>query len=259
MDALDHSSNLPLLASIAVALLGGALLALYVRQFQRDAVGGAPVALLAMSKAVSAGEPITEEMLIAHSVPESYVESRQVLASEKHRVLGVRTAIDLEANQTLAWTDLASTRRDRASLSTRIPLGLRAMSIEQNAREAFGQLLRPGDRVDVLLGKLRPGPDERAVTIPLLQNILVLAVGNDLGASYLESEHSRTDFVTLLLSVEQASLLTHAKRDGELSLTLRNERDLEVNESLPETDDSDVLVQERRARKQRRLLIERVD
>ena len=212
MERADRSTNLPLLASIAVAVLGGALLALYVRQFQHTAVGGTPVALLALRKNVPAGEPIRDEMLIAHTVPESYVESRQVLASEKPRILGVRTAIDLEANQTLAWTDLASTRRDRASLSTRIPPGLRAMSIEQSGRRAFGELLR-----------------------------------------------SRTDFVTLLLSVDQASLLAHAKRDGELSLTLRNESDLEINENLPETDDFDVLVQERRARKQRRLLIERVD
>jgi pilus assembly protein CpaB len=215
--------------------------------------------LLALRKDAPAGEPIREELLITHTVPETYVESRQVLASEKARILGVRTAVDLEANQTLAWTDLASSRRERSSLAERIPRGMRAMSIEQPSRKAFGDLLQPGDRVDVLLTKVRPEPDARAVTIPLLQNILVLAVGNDLGARHSQSERSRTDFVTLLLSVEQAGLLVHAKRDGELSLTLRNERDLEVNESLPETDDSDVLIQEKRARKQRRLRIERVD
>ena len=259
MEPIGSSRNLPLMASIAVALIGGALLAVYVRRFQHAAMGGKPVALLAMSKDVRAGEPIREEMLIAHAVPESYVESRQVLASEKSRVLGVRTAIDLESNQTLAWTDLASTRRERSSLSTRIPPGMRAMSITQSGRRTFGELLRPGDRVDVLLSKARPEPQAGAVTIPLLQNILILAVGNDLGVRYPESESSRADFVTLLLSVDQASLLTHAKRDGELSLTLRNETDLEINEALRETDDKDVLVQERRARKQRRALIERVD
>lgn len=259
MKATLESRNLPLVASIVVALVGGALLAVYMREFQRNAVGGTPVALLALRKDVAAGEPIREEMLVAHLVPGGYVESRQVLASEKPRVVGVRAAIDLEANQTLAWTDLASTRRDRSTLSTRIPPGMRAMTIEQSRRKAFGELLRPGDRVDVLLSKARPEPDGRAVTIPLLQNILVLAVGNDFGATYLDSDAGRMDSVTLLLSVEQASLLAHAKRDGDLSLTLRNERDLEVNESLPETDDFDVLVQERRARRQSRALIERVD
>jgi hypothetical protein len=44
-----------------------------------------------------------------------------------------------------------------------------------------------------------------------------------------------------------------------LSLVLRNEDDLEINEGLAETDDSDVLEQDKRARRQRRLQIERVN
>ena len=257
MELSTPSNRVPLLASVAVAALGCVLLVVYVRQFQREATGGAPVALLAMRRAVTAGEPLGEQMLVAHMVPESYVESRQVLASEMPRVLGVPAAIDLDANQTLAWTDLTSTRRDQSSLSDRIPPGMRAMIIEQRGRRAFGKLLRPG--VDVLLTKMKPGIDGTVVPVPLLQSILVLAVGNTIEAANIESSASRLDFVTLLLSVDQASLLAHAKRGGELNLTLRNESDLEINEGLPETDDSDVLVQERRARRLRRLPIERVD
>jgi pilus assembly protein CpaB len=259
VQSIAPASRIPLLVSIAVGALGCVLLAIYVRQFQRAAAGGTPVALLATRRDVSAGEPLDEQMLIAHFVPESYVEARQVLASEMPRVLGVRAAIDLEANQTLAWSDLVSTRRDQGSLSTRVPKGMRAMSIEQTGRRAFGELLRPGDRVDVLLTKARPGAEGRAVTISLLQNILVLAVGSSIGATYVDSTPSRPDSVTLLVTVDQASLLAHAKRGGEISLTLRNESDLEINEGLPETDDSDVLMQEKRAQRQHRTPIEKVD
>jgi Flp pilus assembly protein CpaB len=65
--------------------------------------------------------------------------------------------------------------------------------------------------------------------------------------------------VTLLVTVEQASLLVQARRGGELSLILRNEEDLEINEGLAETDDSDILELEERERRQRRAPIERVD
>ena len=133
------------------------------------------------------------------------------------------------------------------------------MSVGLSRRRAFGALLRPGDRVDVLVSEVRPAPDARTVTIPLLQNILVLAVGDDFGATDSEGASDRSDFVTLLLSVDQASLLAHAERGGELSLTLRNEGDLEISEGLPETDDFDLLMEERRSRKQRRAVIERVD
>ena len=65
--------------------------------------------------------------------------------------------------------------------------------------------------------------------------------------------------MTLLVAIDQASLLAQARREGTLSLVLRNQDDLEINEGLSETDDSDVLEQEKRARRQGRLRIEKVD
>ncbi|MGB3052203.1 MAG: Flp pilus assembly protein CpaB [Polyangiales bacterium] len=248
-----------IIASVTVAAFGFVLLGVYVRQFQREATGGDPIALLATRQDIAAGVPLSEQMLLVRTLPESYVEERQVLASELPRVLGVRTWIGLEANQTLLWTDLATTPHDRSSLSSRIPKGMRAMSINGTARRSFGELMRPGDRVDVLLTKEKPGSDARVVTVPLLQNALILAVGDSFGAFDQQSSALRPDSVTLLVTIDQASLLAQARRDGTLSLVLRNEDDLEINEGLAETDDSDVLEQEKRARRQRRLRIERVD
>lgn len=248
-----------MLASVATAALGFVLLAIYVRQFQRDATGGEPVELLAMRQDVAAGLPLTEQMLVLRTLPESYIEDRQVLASDLPRVLGVRAAISLEANQTLLWTDLATTPHDRSSFSSRIPKGMRAMSIAGWGRRVFGDLLRPGDRVDVLLTKAKPGLEAKVVTVPLLQNTLVLAVGASFGATEQESPSVGSNLVTLLVTLDQASLLAQARRGGTLSLVLRNENDLEINEGLVETDDSDVLEQEERARRQHRLRIEKVD
>jgi len=246
-------------ASVAVAAFGFVLLAVYVRQFQREATGGDPVELLAMRQDVAAGVPLTEQMLVAHALPESYVEERQVLASDLPRVLGVRASIGLEANQTLLWTDLATTSHDRSSFSSRIPKGMRAMSIAGVGRHAFGDLMRPGDRVDVLLTKAKPGTETKVVTVPLLQNLLILAVGNRFGATEQEGLSGGSGLVALLVTIDQASLLAQARRDGTLNLVLRNENDLEINETLVETDDSDVLEQEKRAQRQGRLRIEKVD
>lgn len=248
-----------LLASIAVTALGFVLLTIYVRQFQREVRGGDPVELLAMRQDVALGMPLTEQMLVVRTLPDSYLEDRQVLATDLSRVLGVRASIDLEANQTLLWTDLATTPTDRRSFSSRIPKGMRAMSVAGAGRRAIGNLMRPGDRVDVLLTKAKPGPDPRVVTLPLLQNLLVLAVGGSFTATDQETSSIGSDSVTLLVTIDQASLLAQARRDGTLSLVLRNEDDLEINEGLTETDDSDVLEQEKRARRQRRLQIERLD
>jgi len=247
-----------ILASLATAAFGFVLLSVYVRQFQREATGGTPIELLATRRDVAVGVPLTEQMLVVRPLPESYVEERQVLASDLARVLGVRASIGLTANQTLLWTDLATTPRDRGSFSSRIPKGMRAMSIATVGRSMFGDLMRPGDRVDVLLTKAKPGPDPRVVTLPLLQNLLVLAVGSSFGGTDEEVTGSRSGSVTLLVTLDQASLLAQARRDGHLSLVLRNEGDLEINEGLAETDDTDVLEQEKRAQRQRRLRIEKV-
>lgn len=254
----SRPKNGPLLVSIAVAGAGAILLAIYLHRFQSQARGGALVALLALRRDVPATEPLTEDMFVAHGVPESYVESRQVRASEMGRVLGVRTAIDLETNQTLAWTDLSTTPREQTSLSARVPPGMRAMSIEQPAGKGFSSLITPGDRVDVLHTRERPDSRGSAVTIALLQNVLVLAVGNRIAATYPEPVVAGHDTVTLLLTVKQAALLAHAERGGSLSLILRNSDDLEIHHDLPETDDSDVLVAERRVERQSRSLLERV-
>jgi pilus assembly protein CpaB len=252
-------NRVAMLASLVVAVIGFVLLSIYVRQFQREASGGDPVELLAMRQDVAAGAPLTEQMLVVRTLPERYLEGRQVLASDLPRVLGVRASIGLEANQTLLWTDLATTSHDRSSFSSRIPKGMRAMSVAGMGRRGFGNLMRPGDRVDVLLTKAKTGSEARVVTVPLLQNILVLAVGSSFGATVEEDSPLRSDTVALLVTIDQASLIAQARRDGALSFVLRNEDDLEINEALAETDDSDVLEQEKRARRQRRLRIERVD
>lgn len=252
-------SRMPLVVSMAVAMFGFVLLAVYVRRFQHEVRGGELVQLLATRKEVSADQPLDEQALVVRTLPEAYVEKRNVLASDLSRVLGVRAANDLEANQTLLWTDLAASERGGASLSSRIPRGMRAISVEQGSRRALGELLLPGDRIDVLLTKPKPGHESGVVTVPLLQNLLVLAVGNSVQANHDSATVGRSSSVTLLVTMEQASLLAQAKRGGELSLILRNVNDLEINEGLTETDDSDVLKLEERERRQRKALIERLD
>lgn len=246
-------------ASVSVAVFGFVLLATYVRQFQRQARGGEPVELLATRQDVAVGVPLTEQMLVVRTLPENYLEDRQVLATDLSRVLGVRTSIGLEANQTLLWTDLATTPQGRASLSSRIPTGMRAIRVGGLGRHTAGDLIRPGDRVDVLLTRSKSGRETKLVTVPVLQNILILAVGNSFGASQQESSPIGSDSVTVLVTLDQASLLAQARSNGTISLVLRNADDLEINETLMETDDSHLLEQEKRAHRQRRLRIEKVD
>lgn len=248
-----------LVVSMALSLLGCVLLLVHVKRVERDIVGGTQVSLLSLRQDVEAGRPLAEDLLVPHEVPQRYVDSRQVLAEDLPRILGVPLAIDLEANQTLAWTDLAITSRRDSALADRIPRGMRAISIHLSHQGPLGGLLQAGDRVDVLLTRPAPGSESRAVTAPIVQNVLVLAVGDSMNASVKAEKSHASRVVTVLVTVEQAGHLAHVKGDGRLSLVLRNKHDLEVDQGWRPTHDDDVLHLQTATQRAQRTLLERVD
>ena len=89
-------------------------------------------------------------------------------------------------------------------------------------------------------------------TVTLLQNVLVLAIGSDLGGGDNKVKSARA--VTLSLTPEQAQLVIHAVGEGQLDVALRNPEDIVVLKDLPETTSSDIREPERRERFARRPL-----
>jgi pilus assembly protein CpaB len=91
-----------------------------------------------------------------------------------------------------------------------------------------GGCVKPNDHVDILGTFMKPEKKEW-VTITLLQNVTVLAVGSrlfskDRGSS--ETASSRGDqTVTVLVTPEEAELLTFSVDKGKISLSLRNQND----------------------------------
>jgi pilus assembly protein CpaB len=124
---------------------------------------------------------------------------------------------------------------------------MRALTIRVGESSAFGGLLRPGDRCDVLLTALRPGSTEQ-VTVPLLQNVLVLSVGEDTGGPDANDERQRRQGrdVNVAVTIEQAGLLTLAGEQGTLRLVLRNPEDVTILEGLPDTTATDLIEAEAR-------------
>lgn len=231
-----------LMAAFGVAIVGIALFVLYMRRFEQEAAGGEPVEVLMVTADVPIGEPLAVEALATRSLPQAYVEDRHVLAGDRQRILGIRVSTALRANQSLLWSDLATGASERRDLSTLLREGMRALTIQTSATSSFGGLLRPGDRVDVLLTANRPGGETR-VTVPLQQNLLVLAVGADTGGpdqTQEEREAARLE-VSVAVTIEQATMLTHARDRGELQLILRNPDDVEIVNGIPETTDTDLV------------------
>jgi len=115
----------------------------------------------------------------------------------------------------------------RATLSTQIDEGMRAVSVRVDEVRGVAGFVLPGDRVDVILTRGEGGAQEAAAYADiLLQNAKVLAV--DQLASESQDKPAVARAVTLELTVEQAQKVILAQGVGRLSLILRqaNEADL---------------------------------
>lgn len=245
-------------AIIAAAICGVAglvMLLLYMKRFEEEASGGPPVHVLVARRDIPLGTAITQEMLVQRAIPQSYVEDRHIPVSELSRIVGVRVTSGVRADESLLWTDLATTSEQRRDLSALVRTGMRAITIRADVAASFGGLLRAGDRVDVLLTAERE--QRNHVTIPLLQNLLVLASGRDTGAPPRPGERrtyaqGTVNQVTLSVTLEQAAVLALSQEQGRLTLVLRNPEDIALVENAPETTTADIIEPERRQQIQRR-------
>jgi len=240
-----------LLIAVVSAVIGLLLLLLYQRRFENEAAGGRQVPVLYAAQDFAPGEPISEAKLGIRSIPEAYLEDRHIRRSELRRVIGIHVSAPVRANQALLWSDLATGSDVRRDLSSLVRPNMRAVTIRADLSSTFGGLLRPGDRVDVLTSMARTEGEGDRVTLPLLQNVLVLASGRDTGGEAQAARGNRgtstgsssteSNQVTLSTTIQEAALLVFAQDRGRLSLILRNPEDIAIIEGLPETGINDVL------------------
>jgi pilus assembly protein CpaB len=222
-----------LVISAALTLLGSAVLVAYVRKLERSVRGGPTTAVLVLLEDTSPGTALTRQRLGARELPQSYLESRHVEARAIDQVVGLSLAVEAKANETLLWTDLASMRRPERQLSKLVPEGMRAFTLAASASPT--QLLTPGDRVDVLLvPESGTATATRASAMLAAQNVLVLAIGDDLGhpAARTERGTTRAGHATLSVTVAQSKALAEAERRGSLRLVLRNPDDITISDEI---------------------------
>ena len=235
-----------LLFAIALAALGAVCLFFYMRRFEAETSGGPKVSILIATRDIPIGVNLSRGMLGLREIPQAYIEQRHIMVGDMDSVLGARMSMAVRANEAILWSDLASMQSERRDLSGLIEPGMRAMTIAARGSGGgmFGGLLRPGDRVDILHTPNR-GPSG-SVTITLLQNVVVLAVGSDTGGS--NSVNSRGHSVTVSVTPEQAQLILHANTEGPLDVVLRNPDDIVVLKDLPEVGEADIREPARRER-----------
>jgi len=116
-------------------------------------------------------------------------------------------------------------RGSGAGLAPVIPEGMRAVSLRVNEVISVAGFVLPGMRVDLLVTG-SPGNASRQ-TRTILQNILVLSAGQNMESSS-QGQALIVRTVTLLVTPDQAEVLTLAASEGQVQLVLRNGSDKSV-------------------------------
>ncbi len=111
-----------------------------------------------------------------------------------------------------------------------IPVGMRAVTVRVNDVVGVAGFVMPGMRVDVLVTGRPPGQDTHTMTTTVLQNILVLTVGTTMQPD-ARGQAINAPNVTLLVSPEQAEILTLASNEGHIQLVLRNGGDQTIEKT----------------------------
>lgn len=240
-----------LILSGALVLAGIAMFYIYAETFIREETGGPRVLVLAAAADIPFGTPIRPEWLTVTELPQSYVEDRHLRASEQRRLIGVPLAQSVRAGEAILRTDLSSLSARQRTLSAEVPQGKRAVSIHARPESSFAGLLRPGDRVDVVLTVSNPREPGSGRTIVLAQNLLVLSVGRGVVRTWDDDRHRpRQDpsmQVSLEVGLEEAQRLTHARGRGSLRLLMRNANDVSIVTPPPEVTEADLSNAQRRA------------
>ena len=146
-------------------------------------------------------------------------------ATSAEEIVGRGVTVPMVANEPFLHAKLAS-KDGGGGLPIVIPEGMRAVSVRVDEVIAVAGFVVPGTRVDVL-AILSPGGSSSSQTSRVvLQNVPVLAAGQTVQRDE-NGKPMTVTVITLLVTPEQAEVLTLSSTQGRIQLALRNTLDLE--------------------------------
>jgi pilus assembly protein CpaB len=183
--------------------------------------------ILVASIDIPARTVITESMLeqrVTKTEPQSdifYTSASDVIG--KYAVSHIYAGSQIHLNSTDASME--------QELSLKISGNMRAVSVGVNGLTGVANMIKPGDRVDVVLYLPSAGSEDKQarpdIVKMLMQNVEVLAVDKDLTVeeeavvTEANTDSAKTYLATLAIPVNQVEILILAKDIGLLELVLR--------------------------------------
>jgi pilus assembly protein CpaB len=180
--------------------------------------------------AIPIGSKIIAEQIMVVQFPKESTPDGAFDSAEK--LAGRVAVVNIGAREPITESRLAA-EGTAAGLSAIIPEGYRAMTVKVDDAAGISGFIQPGTLVDVVVtidpeGNSRQNPISKIV----LQNIKVLANGQNIDKPDNEREANSVKAVTLQVTPEQAEKLALAATEGKLQLVMRSQID-QGNEETP--------------------------
>ncbi|HEX3550466.1 MAG TPA: Flp pilus assembly protein CpaB [Candidatus Elarobacter sp.] len=182
--------------------------------------------ILVASRAIPAHSLLTADMLARASRPADAVDPDTLVIPSS--AIGSLAVNDIPAGSALTASKLV--RQSAVGLPGKVHVGMRAVSIALDRVKGVSNLIRAGDRVDVIAATV-PRQDQAPKAVTIIRGALVLSIGTmtDPGATPAPDANgsSQSQFLTATLEVDpkQADLLTLADVNTMLRLALRSPRE----------------------------------
>jgi len=223
---------------VGLSLVLGLIAVMMIRN--HDSSASTMVKVVTAKTLLNYGDRITSAKLQVvdyppQSVPAAAFSKIEDVAAPGEDRVALRTIVPGEP----VLASKISGKGGRATLSTMIDKGMRAITIAVNDVKGVAGLIQVSDRVDVLLTR-----SDHSQTDVLLQNVKVLGIDQQAADDDKKDKKDKpvvAKAVTLEVSTEDAQKLTLGSSIGSLSLALRNyssadevtTRSLSVDDLLP--------------------------
>ncbi len=190
--------------------------------------------VIVAKKDIPAGSMVDPNNLELAKIPEQYLQPQAVGSYD--RIDGMIAITNIPKGDQITMNKLAYPKQ-LSGLAEVTPAGKRAITVSVDGAASLAGMVKPGDYVDVIGIVTIPKAGKKDIkpeAMPLFQNVLVLAVGQEtsaspkLPASQKKEDKKESPLVTLALSPQEANLIAFVQEQGKIRLVLRSLNDSEI-------------------------------
>ena len=169
------------------------------------------------------GAILTPETVAIRQIPLDFAHEQAITPATYDAAAGETLAFAVKSGQLILWPMLQE--KKAPAFSHRVEVGRRAMTVPVDEISSISGMLEPGDMIDLMVTVDRSG---RKITLPLLQNVQVLATGQRSIDDPKSGERREYSTVTLDTTPKQAQQVIAAREEGRITALLRNPQDKEM-------------------------------